>query len=430
MDLKKALELARGYERTTINVNGLTKPTIAEVGRSVNFAGQVKEQNQSFYREKCKMCNRAHKREEKCPAFGETCRNCGKRNHFEAVCKAYRVAKTGESKNVPRSTYNKGSYRATASSHNKVNYLTEESYKVNVDEYAEFMRFKQGKSNQGYELNMVKMDNIQNDGPRANVIIDGVQVEFLVDTGTPINIIDEETFNKFKCQVSLAECTTKLYGYKALVPLPVMGEFHAKIEYCKSNAVEMVVVIKGKSECLLSYKTATKLNIIKMLNQVKAMGYKELKARFPKLFGDTMGMITGVEIVLEVDPNIKPIKQKLRPIAFHLRTMVEEEIKTQVMEGILERVDENSEPTEWISNLVIVPKSTGQDFKIRITSDSRAVNKAIKRTRFPGKTIEDVIYLVNRCRVFAKLDIKKAFHQLKLARRSRRLTTIITHIGL
>ncbi|RNA28783.1 Retrovirus-related Pol poly from transposon, partial [Brachionus plicatilis] len=283
MDLKKALELARGYERTTINVNGLTKPTIAEVGRSVNYAGQVAIKLQS------------------------TC------------------------------------------SHNKVNYLTEESYKVNVDEYAEFMRFKQEKSNQGYELNMVKIDNIQNDGPRPNV--------------------------------SLAECTTKLYGYKALVPLPVMGEFHAKIEYCNSIAVERVVVIKGKSECLLSYKTAMKLNIIKMLNQVKAMGYKELKARFPKLFGDTMGMITGVEIVLEVDPNIKPIKQKLRPIAFHLPTLVEEEIKTQVMEGILERLDENSEPTEWISNLVIVQKSTGQDFKIRITSDSLAQENDRKAKR-------------------------------------------------
>ncbi|RNA01538.1 Retrovirus-related Pol poly from transposon [Brachionus plicatilis] len=242
MDLKKALELARGYERTTINVNGLTKPTIAEV----------------------------------------------------------------------------------ASSHNKVNYLTEESYKVNVDEYAEFMRFKQG-----------------------------------------------------------------------------------------NNAVERVVVIKGKSECLLSYKTATKLNIIKMLNQVKAMGYKELKARFPKLFGDTMGMITGVEIVLEVDPNIKPIKQKLRPIAFHLRTLVEEEIKTQVMEGILERVDENSEPTEWISNLqparILRWALRLEDFEYEVVHKPGLANEADFFSRQPtGKIEVDYVQESNHSEVYVALVVQSA----------------------
>lgn len=173
-----------------------------------------------------------------------------------------------------------------------------------------------------------------------------------------------------------------------------------------------------------------KLNIIRMVNRVKTFEYKDLKAMFPKLFSDSMGLITGVEIKLETDPNIKPIKQKLRPIAFHLRPLVEAELKAQVKEDILERVDENSGPTEWISNLVIVPKSTGPEMKIRLTSDSRAVNKAIRRTRFPGKTIEDLIYLINGCCRFSKLDIRKAFHQLLLAEESRNLTIITTHIGL
>ncbi|CAF1066845.1 unnamed protein product [Brachionus calyciflorus] len=95
-----------------------------------------------------------------------------------------------------------------------------------------------------------------------------------------------------------------------------------------------------------------------------------------------MGMITDVEIKLEVDPNVRPVKQKVRPVAFHLREMVEEELKAQVKEDILERVDENSGPTEWISNLVIVPNSSGLNMKIWLTSDSRAVNQ---EKTFPGK---------------------------------------------
>ena len=69
-------------------------------------------------------------------------------------------------------------------------------------------------------------------------------------------------------------------------------------------------------------------------------------------------------------------------------------------QGIPERVDRDSVPTPWVSNLVIVPKgrpvnpdggavSQNAVPDIRITYESRALNKAIRRTRFPTKTIED-----------------------------------------
>ena len=56
---------------------------------------------------------------------------------------------------------------------------------------------------------------------------------------------------------------------------------------------------------------------------------------------------------------------------------------------------------------------------VRLTSDCKALNAAIKRTRFPSKTLDDMIYMVNGAKFFSKLDITKAFHQLELARESR-----------
>ena len=70
------------------------------------------------------------------------------------------------------------------------------------------------------------------------------------------------------------------------------------------------------------------------------------------------------------------------------------------------------------------------EFDIRLTCDNRAVNKAIKRTRYPSKTVDDLIYLVNGATIFSTLDLIKAFHQAMLAEQSRNLTTITTHIGL
>ena len=67
---------------------------------------------------------------------------------------------------------------------------------------------------------------------------------------------------------------------------------------------------------------------------------------------------------------------------------------------------------------------------LRLTCDSRAQNKAIRRTRYPSNTVKDLVYLVNGAIIFSKLDILKAYHQKMLAEESRYFTTITTHIGL
>ncbi len=123
----------------------------------------------------------------------------------------------------------------------------------------------------------------------------------------------------------------------------------------------------------------------------------------------------------------------MRPVAIHVRDAAEKEIRKQVELGVLEPVDDSMGPTEWISNLVLVPKppiAGSTEPEVRLTCDSRNLNKGIKRTRYPGKTVEDIVYALNGSTIFSKLDITKAFHQLELDEKSRSLTTITTHIGL
>jgi hypothetical protein len=43
-------------------------------------------------------------------------------------------------------------------------------------------------------------------------------------------------------------------------------------------------------------------------------------------------------LVHELDQTVKPVRQKLRPLPFHLREMVSKEIKKQLDMNILERV--------------------------------------------------------------------------------------------
>ena len=168
-----------------------------------------------------------------------------------------------------------------------------------------------------------------------------------------------------------------------------------------------MVVVKGKNECLPSFQTSKLLNIltlnVELVHQVQAGTLIEhdlvsLTEKFPKLFSGKLGCMKNFEVKLDVDESIRPVRKAQRPFAFHLRPMVEKELRHQVEQGILEFVDDSMGPTPWISNLVIVPKdkevsrsklskpvcSEKQfEFEIRLTCDNRSVKKAIRRVRYP-----------------------------------------------
>ena len=174
----------------------------------------------------------------------------------------------------------------------------------------------------------------------------------------------------------------------------------------------------------------------------------EFKRMFPNLFSDKLGCLKDVRVHLDLDPAVRPVRQKLRPLPFHLRDAVEKELQKHIDLGILERVTDDMGPTPWVSNIVPVLKEKGisRDGKtnvsrplanqpppvpeIRITVDNRCQNKAIRRTNYPSKTLEDLLYEVNGAKWFSKLDIKKAFHQFPLEETQRQLTVITIHIGL
>ena len=53
----------------------------------------------------------------------------------------------------------------------------------------------------------------------------------------------------------------------------------------------------------------------------------------------------------------------------------------------------------------------------------REANKTIKRTRYPTPTVEDILAKVKGAKVFTKLDLKSAFHQIEMTPESRKMTT-------
>ena len=91
-------------------------------------------------------------------------------------------------------------------------------------------------------------------------------------------------------------------------------------------------------------------------------------------------------------------------------------------QDIIERVEG---PATWLSPIHIVK----QPDKVRMVVDMSLANKAIKRDRRLLPTPEEVFCELDGARVFSKIDLNSAYHQIELHPDSRSITTFSTHIG-
>ena len=88
----------------------------------------------------------------------------------------------------------------------------------------------------------------------------------VIDTVAPIDIIDEHTFNTVRQNAPIAlQPSTRIFAYGAKTQLPVMGKFEATLACSTGSTTSQIHVIKGNFGCLLSYQTASALDLI-MIN--------------------------------------------------------------------------------------------------------------------------------------------------------------------
>ncbi len=85
-----------------------------------------------------------------------------------------------------------------------------------------------------------------------------------------------------------------------------------------------------------------------------------------------------------------------------------------------------TEPTEWVSSLVVVSKPNG---KLRICLDPRDLNKVIKREHHRMVTTEDVLSNMAGAKFFTKLDASNAYWQIVVDKESSRILTFNSPFG-
>ena len=92
----------------------------------------------------------------------------------------------------------------------------------------------------------------------------------------------------------------------------------------------------------------------------------------------------------------------------------------------LDVIEKVEGPTSWVNPLVVVEKPNGD---IRICLDMRQANLAIVREKHPAPTVEETLQEVSNAKVFSKLDLNMAFHQIELHPDSRDITAFAAPNG-
>lgn len=99
----------------------------------------------------------------------------------------------------------------------------------------------------------------------------------------------------------------------------------------------------------MSYKTATDLKLIKIIQTVTEKTTVDARKEFPKLFGK-LGRPKDFQVKLKFSEKVKLMAQRHRRIPVQMRKTLEAELTRLKDLNIIERV---KGPTPWVSPIVI-----------------------------------------------------------------------------
>ena len=265
------------------------------------------------------------------------------------------------------------------------------------------------------------------------LMIENEPVNVIIDSGATCNLMSEQVFDKVsKGTLELLKTDRKFYSYAAQDPLKLSGKciLNICVPDTQASLKAEFFVMPGTADTLLGRSSSDELGFLKIGVTVNACESRNvtdkkaaLKAKYPHVFNG-LGKLKTFQLKLHVDESVTPVSQAIRRIPFSRKQKVVDKLEELEALGVIEKVNG---PTSWINPLVVVEKPNGD---VRICLDMRQANRAILREKHPVPTIEETLQEMSGAKIFSKLDLNMAFHQVELTPESRDITTFAGPNGL
>lgn len=258
--------------------------------------------------------------------------------------------------------------------------------------------------------------------------INGVDVRLQLDTGSDISIVSKQTWEKIGKPPKLP--ATERAATASGDPLQLLFKFESAITINgEQRQAQFYVVDKSLHLAgidLLDIFGLWSVPISTYCNNITSptTTIDSLKAEFPAVFRNELGLCSKTKIKLELQPGAVPVFRPKRPVAYAMYNAVDEELDRLERANIISPVDFSN----WAAPIVVVRKANGN---IRICGDySTGLNDALQPHRYPLPLPEDIFAKLANCTVFSQIDLSEAFLQVEVDEGSRDLLTINTHRGL
>ena len=127
-----------------------------------------------------------------------------------------------------------------------------------------------------------------------------------------------------------------------------------------------------------------------------------------------VGQFPGEPYKFHLKLEHKPARHAPRKVPIHLEDAFEEEIKSLVKLGILEKITEH---TDWVNSYVIVEKDSRNHHapnhtikkKLRICLDSRDLNDILEREPYHTCSVDEITTKLKGMKFFTIVDFKKGY---------------------
>jgi len=141
---------------------------------------------------------------------------------------------------------------------------------------------------------------------------------------------------------------------------------------------------------------------------------------FPKYL--KIRVLKGIKATIAVEESATPCFHKPRLVLFAFKDKVEQRLQKQVDEGELVPVDSS----DWAIPIVVVHKCG-----IRICGDFKvSINPVLQSHTYPLPTSEEIFSTLDNGKSYTKLDLARAYKQMKVKQECQSLLTINIHRGL
>lgn len=168
--------------------------------------------------------------------------------------------------------------------------------------------------------------------------LQGVPIQFQIDTGASFSIINEETWKILRSHMSersLQNCTLTLQTWTESL-LKILGQILVKVEYEGIIQKLETMVAIGKGPNLLRRNWLRPLNISLNINFLSNREkISAITRKNSEVFKEVLSTYTGHPVTIYLQPGATPKFLKARPVPYAIKCKVEKEIDWLIHEGVL-----------------------------------------------------------------------------------------------